>query len=254
MEEHAGSWINLLVNLEPEWLQRYLPLGVVTAWLVLLMVVLMAWLGTRRMQRVPTSGWQTLGEWAYNLCINFCRQIIGPGGERYAPLIGTLFAYILIMNLTGLVPGFASPTAGLNMTLALALVAVVGAGICGARAKGWRYLEHFVDGPLPLWPLMALIHLIGELARVLSLSFRLFGNIFAKEMVIGQVLVFLGSIVAMHQLSLLLRGPMVLGGTLFLHIPLLLLGLLVSLIQAVVFVMLTAAYIQGAVETHAESH
>jgi len=82
----------------------------------------------------------------------------------------------------------------------------------------------------------------------------LFGNIFAKEMVIGQVLVFLGSIVAMHQLSLLMRGPMVLGGTLFLHIPLLLLGLLVSLIQALIFVMLTAAYIQGAVATHSASH
>ncbi len=254
MEEHAGSWVNLIVNLEPEWLQRYLPLGVVTAWLVLALVVLMAWLGTRRMQRVPTSGWQTLGEWAYNLCVNFCRQVIGPGGERYAPLIGTLFAYILIMNLTGLVPGFTSPTATLNMTLALALVAVIAAMIYGIRAKGWRYLEHFVDGPRPIWPLMALIHLVGEVARILSLSFRLFGNIFAKEMVIGQVLLFLGSIVAMHQLSFLLRGPLVLSGTLLLHIPLLLLGLLVSLVQALIFVMLTAAYIQGAVETHSASH
>ncbi len=254
MEEHAGSWINLLVNLEPQWLQRYLPLGVVTAWFVLALVLVVAWRSVHRMQRVPASGWQTLGEWAYNLCINFCRQVIGPGGERYAPLIGTLFAYILIMNLTGLVPGFASPTAGLNMTLALAITAVVAAAICGITAKGWRYLEHFVDGPVPLWPLMVVIHLIGELARILSLSFRLFGNIFAKEMVIVQVLVFLGSIAAMHQLNLLLRGPMVLSGSLLLHIPLLLLGLLISLIQAVVFVMLTAAYIQGAVDTHAESH
>jgi len=254
VEEHAGSWVNVLVNLEPEWLQPYLPLEVVTAWLILGLVVFMAWLGTRRMQRVPASGWQTLGEWAYSLGVSFCRQIIGPGGERYVPLIGTLFAYILIMNLTGLVPGFASPTAGLNMTLALALVAVIAAGIYGVRAKGWRYLEHFVDGPWLIWPLMALIHLVGELARILSLSFRLFGNIFAKEMVIGQVLVFLGSIVAMHQLSLLMRGPMLLSGLLLLHIPLLLLGLLVSLIQALIFVMLTAAYIQGAVGTHSTSH
>jgi len=122
--------------------------------------------------------------------------------------------------------------------------------IYGMREKGWRYLEHFVDGPWWMWPLMVPIHLIGEIARILSLSIRLFGNIFAKETVIGQVLVLLGSIVVMHQLNILLRAPMVLGGVLLLHIPLLLLGLLVSLIQAVIFVMLTAVYLQGAVSSH----
>ncbi|MEE8308027.1 MAG: F0F1 ATP synthase subunit A [Gammaproteobacteria bacterium] len=249
MEKHAGSWVNVLVNLEPEWLQPYLPLEVVTAWLILGLVVFVAWLGTRRMQRVPASGWQTLGEWGYNLCTSLCGQF-GLAGERYAPMLGTLFAYILIMNLTGLIPGFTSPTATLNMTLALALVTLASVQIYGMREKGWRYLEHFVDGPWWMWPLMAPIHLIGEIARILSLSIRLFGNIFAKETVIGQVLVLLGSIVVMHQLNILLRAPMVLGGVLLLHIPLLLLGLLISLIQAVIFVMLTAVYLQGAVSSH----
>ncbi len=230
MEEHAGSLVNLLVNLEPEWLQPYLPLEVVTAWLILGLVVFMAWLGTRRMQRVPVSGWQTLGEWTYSLCTSLCEQF-GLSGERYAPMLGTLFAYILIMNLTGLIPGFTSPTATLNMTLALALVTLASVQIYGMREKGWRYLEHFVDGPWWMWPLMVPIHLIGEIA-------------------IGQVLVLLGSIVVMHQLNILLRAPMVLGGVLLLHIPLLLLGLLVSLIQAVIFVMLTAVYLQGAVSSH----
>jgi len=252
MEEHAGSLVNLLVNIEPQWLRPYLPLEVVTGWLVLLLVVLVAWYSVRRMQRVPASGWQTIAEWSYGLCINFSRQMIGPGGERYAPLLGTIFVYILIMNVAGLVPGLTSPTATLNMTLALAITAVVGAAIYGIMQKGWRYLEHFVDGPWPLWPLTALIHLIGEFARIMSLSFRLFGNIFAKETVIAQVLLLLGSVLAMHQVSLLLRAPTVLAGTALLHLPLLLLGLLVSLIQALIFMMLTAAYIQGAVETHSE--
>ncbi len=252
MEEHAGSLLNLLVNLEPQWLQPYLPLEVVTGWMVLLVVVVVAWYSVRRMQRVPASGWQTVAEWSYKLSTNFSRQMIGPGGERYAPLLGTLFVYILLMNLTGLIPGLTSATATLNMTLALALVAVIGAGICGVRAKGWHYLEHFVDGPMLIWPLMALIHLVGELARIMSLSFRLFGNIFAKETVIAQVLLLLGSVLAMQQISLLLRAPTVLAGTVLLHLPLLLLGLLVSLIQALIFMMLTAAYIQGAVETQSE--
>ena len=103
MEEHAGSLVNLLVNLEPQWLRPYLPLEVVTGWIVLILVVLVAWYSVRRMQRVPASGWQTVAEWTYRLCTNFSRQMIGPGGERYAPLLGTLFVYILIMNVAGLV-------------------------------------------------------------------------------------------------------------------------------------------------------
>jgi len=60
MEEHVGSLVNLLVNLEPQWLRPYLPLEVVTGWLVLLLVVVVAWYSVRRMQRVPVSGWQTI--------------------------------------------------------------------------------------------------------------------------------------------------------------------------------------------------
>jgi F-type H+-transporting ATPase subunit a len=218
------------------------------------MVVVLAWRLARGMRRVPASGWQALGEWAYETCVGFCRKSIGPGGERYAPLIGSLFVYILMMNVIGLVPGFIAPTSTLNMTLALALVAVVGAQVYGVQKKGWRYLEHFVDGPVWLWPLMVPIHVIGELARILSLSIRLFGNIFAKEVVIGQVLALLASVLALHQLNILLRTPLVLSGSLLLHLPLLLLGLLVSLIQAVIFVMLTAVYIQGTVASHSDGH
>jgi len=250
MEEHAGSLVNLLVNIEPQWLQPYLPLEVVTGWIVLILVVVVAWYSVRRMQRVPRSGWQTIAEWSYGLCTSFSRQMIGPGGERYAPLLGTLFVYILLMNLTGLIPGLTSATATLNVTLGLALVAVIGAEVYGAREKGWRYLEHFVDGPYWMWPLMIPIHLIGEFARIMSLSIRLFGNIFGKETVIAQVLLLLASVLAMHHVSLLLRAPMVLAGRAFLQLPLLLLGLLVSLIQALIFMMLTAVYIQGAVEAH----
>ena len=252
MEEHPGSWLNLLVNLEPEWVRHYFPLEVVTGWLVLMVLLAIVWYGMRRMQRVPVSAGQTLVEWAYSLCMNFCREAIGPGAERYAPLIGALFSYIFLMNLIGLVPGFTAPTSTLNMTVALAAVAFVSVQYYGITARGWRYLEHFVDGPVWMWPLMFPIHLISELARLLSLSVRLFGNIFAKEVVIGQVLALLASIVVMHGLSLAVRAPVVLGGTLLLHLPLLLLGLLVSLVQALIFVMLTAVYIQAAVAAHSE--
>ena len=253
MHEEVGSWLNIIVQHLPAWAEPYVNLGVITSWVVLGLVVVLAWRSTRNLKLVAQSGWQTIGEWAYQLSASFCEGLIGPGGERFAPLIGSLFIYILIMNVTGLVPGFVSPTASLNMTLALAITALVAVQYYGFRERGWRYLLHFVGEPWWLFPLMIPIHLIGEAARLLSLSIRLFGNIFGKEVVIGQILILLGTLLAMNRLSVVLRVPAVISGVAIGHVPLLLLGLLVSLIQALIFAMLTGVYIQGAIATEHET-
>ena len=138
-----------------------------------------------------------------------------------------------------------------SLTIALAIVALVAVQYYGFRARGWRYLLHFVGEPWWLFIVMIPIHLVGEVARLLSLSIRLFGNIFGKEIVIGQILVLLGAILAMQHLTeLLWRGPAIMSGLAILHLPLLLLALLISLIQALIFASLTGVYIQGAVESH----
>ena len=248
MHEEVGSWLNIIVQHLPAWAHPYVNLGVVTSWLVLAVLLVLAWRCSRNLKLVPQTGWQTIGEWTYQVCASFCEGLIGPGGQRYAPLIGSLFVYILIMNLTGLIPGFESPTASLNMTLALAIVSLVAVQYYGFRERGWQYLKHFVGEPWWLFPLMIPIHLIGETARLLSLSIRLFGNIFGKEVVLGQVLLLLGSVVAIQHISIALRAPVAVLGAAVGHMPLLLLGLLVSVIQALIFAMLVGVYIQGAVE------
>ena len=253
MHEEVGSWLNIIVRHLPRWAEPYINLGVITSWAVVGLLVLLVWRSTRNLQMVPQSGWQTFAESVYGFSASLCVDLVGPGGERFAPLIGSLFIYIIIMNVTGLIPGFVSPTASLNMTLALALVAWVAVQYYGFHERGWRYVLHFVGDPWWLFPLMIPIHLIGEIARVLSLSIRLFGNIFGKEVVIGQILILLGSIVALSTLSIWLRAPVAVFGAAVGHVPLLLLALLISLIQALIFAMLVGVYIQGAVETHGES-
>ncbi len=128
----------------------------------------------------------------------------------------------------GLIPGFMSPTSNLNITLACTLIVWVTHHILGFRYHGINYYKHFI-GPVPaLIPLMFPIELISNAARILSLSMRLFGNIMAKET--------------------LLAVLFMLAGAYFGPLPILCLGVLVSLIQAMVFVLLSVLYCASAME------
>lgn len=157
-------------------------------------------------------------------------EIIGPHSEGYTAFLVALGLFILICNLIGLIPGFESPTAVKYVPLGCAIVAFFYYQAQGFKHSGIGYLKHFA-GPMPaLAPLMVPIELISHLARVLSLTIRLFANMFAGDMV---TLVFI---------SLIPLG-----------IPILFLGLhiFVSFLQAYIFVLLTTVYLQGAV---AEEH
>lgn len=153
-------------------------------------------------------------------------EIIGHHSEPYTPFLATLFFFILFCNLLGVIPGFESPTAVPIVPLGCALCAFVYYQAQGFKHAGIGYLKHFA-GPMPaLAPLMIPIELISHLARVLSLTIRLFANMFAGDMV---TLVFF---------SLVPIGvPIVFLG---LHIG-------VSLLQTYIFVLLTTVYLQGAV-------
>lgn len=158
---------------------------------------------------------------------NFIEDIMGPEGKRYFPLIASLFLFILLANLLGLIPGFDSPTANINTTLALALVSFTATHYIGLARHKLAYVKHFMGPMWALAPIMFIIEVISHLARVLSLTFRLFGNMVAKHKLL---------------LVLALLAPYIAP------IPILGLGLLVAFVQAGVFTLLTMLYLSGSIE------
>ena len=200
---------------------------VVHSWFVIIIMLLAAFFMSRRITILPEKG-QNILEFIVEKLENFMVDITGPEGRAFFPYIATVFLYILICNLLGLIPGFISPTANLNTTLSLAICTFVMTHIIGIKFHGIRYIKHFFGPVWPLAPLMFVIEIIGHLARVLSLSVRLFGNIFAKEEILGILFA--------------------LWGLYLLPLPVLALGVLVSLIQAVVFMLLSIVYFAGAME------
>ena len=158
-------------------------------------------------------------------------EIIGHHSERFTPFLATLFVFILIANLIGLIPTLASPTANPSVPLGLALLAWLYYHLHGIRKQGpWRYFLHFFGPVWWLGWLMFPIEVVSHCARALSLTIRLYANIFAGDMV---TLVFF---------SLIPIGIPVIF--LLLHVG-------VSLLQAYIFVLLTTVYLSGAV---AEEH
>ncbi len=180
------------------------------------------------------SGIHNLFESIVTGLLNYMDEVMGPEGKKYFPLIGSLFLFILVSNLLGLIPGFDSPTANINTTAALALVSFSATHIIGVGRHGLSYFKHFV-GPMPLLaPIMIPIEVISHLARPLSLSFRLFGNMVAK-----------------HKLLLVLA----LLAPYLAPVPVLALGVFVAFIQAGVFTLLTMLYLAGAIEeAHGSEH
>jgi F-type H+-transporting ATPase subunit a len=164
---------------------------------------------------------------------------IGPKGRRYLPLVGSIGVFVLASNYAGLIPGLMAPTSSINVTLGCALTVWVFYHLQGVREQGlWNYAKHFAVPPgssALLAPIMLPIEIISHISRVLSLSLRLFGNIFGEELVIA----ILFSIIP-----------------LFVPLPMMFLGLITGGLQAFIFVLLTVIYLQGAVavEHHDEAH
>jgi len=207
--------------------------------LVALVLLFIAFRASRDPQLVP-RGLQNGVEMVVEGLSDFIVSIIGPKqGPRFVPFLGTLFIYILAMNLFGLIPFMHSPTASLNVTVALALTVFVYVQFIGFKELGpLGWLDHMLGNPRDLtgWllaPLMLPIHVLGELAKPISLSCRLFGNIFGEDMLL---VAFASLGVTMLPFKQLPFGvPMH-----ALYFPLALLG---SALQAMVFTVLSSIYI-----------
>lgn len=201
---------------------------------VALLMIGFALFARRSLQRIPRGlSLQNVGEYIVENMNGFTTGIIGPGGEKYTPLVGTIFLYILLSNLWGLIPGFHSPTSNLSLTLALGMIVFIYVQYEGMRQNGvGGHVKHFM-GPMPaLAPLMFPIELISEIVKPFTLAIRLFGNIFGEDVII----------IVLTGLALQLTGNMVFG-LLPIQFPVLLLALLTAGVQALVFSMLTCIYI-----------
>jgi F-type H+-transporting ATPase subunit a len=223
----APTWLDFLHRMP--WWPHWLP--VQFAWFVITIILLAAlcYFGTRKMQKIP-RGLQNLLEMMVQALENFAEDNIGPGGKVFAPFLGTLFIFITVMNLLGLVPGFSSPTANLNTTLAMAVIVFFVVQYHGIKQGGLGYFQHFVGEPWWLFPLMLPLHLIAELTRPITLALRLRGNISGED-------------TAIFSFILLAAGLPIYLRWLPLQFPLMLLACLTSVIQAFVFILLAAVYL-----------
>jgi len=196
-------------------------------WLAMVILIVLGWLGGKSITMVPKPI-QNVFEVLISGLEEFMVGITGEEGRKSFPLLLTIFLFVLLGNLFGLIPGFYPPTAAINTTVALALIAVTWSHVIGIKMHGIKYIKHFL-GPVPaLMPLFLIIELIGHAARVLSLTLRLFGNMMGHELVVG--------------ILLMLAGPFLVP------LPIMAMGILVSLIQAIVFFLLPTMYIAGAIE------
>lgn len=210
--------------------------------LIILVLVLLARFAARRRDLIPGKV-QNLGEMVVEGLSNFFGGILGAHGKPYIPFLGTLFLYIFSMNVFGLIPGMKSPTSSINTTLALGLTVFVVVQYTGIRKLGLvGYLDHLMGRPrdpigYAMIPMMLPLNLILEvLLPPVSLSLRLFGNIFGEDTLIS-AFVIIGA------------------ATFFIpfQIPFLFLSLLLGTIQALIFSLLATIYI-FMVFPHEEGH
>jgi F-type H+-transporting ATPase subunit a len=241
-----------------------IPDHVTYTWLVMVILAAVTFAASRNLQLVP-RGLQNFLEVVLEQFMQMIDDVMGHEGRRYLPLLATLGLFILTGNLMSLVPGLAGPTGNLNTTAACAIVVFVAYHWIGVRKQGaLTYLKHFA-GPVPLAlkPLMFVIEIISHLARPLSLTLRLFGNMVGGHILLAVIFLLMGldGLIG-WALSGSAVGAVVggIGGAItivftvgFLY-PL---KILVAFLQAFIFVMLTMLYISGAIEEaehHSEHH
>jgi F-type H+-transporting ATPase subunit a len=209
------------------------------SWFVMAILIIGSFLASKNVQRIP-SGLQNFMEYVLEFIRGLARDQIGEKEYRpWVPFIGTLFLFIFVSNWSGaLFPWklieipegeLAAPTLDINTTVALALLSSLAYFYAGISKKG---LGYFADYAQPS-PIMVPFRAIEDFTRPLSLSFRLFGNILADELAVG---------------VLVLLVP------LFVPLPLMVLGVFLSAIQALIFATLAASYIGEAIEGHGEEH
>ena len=196
----------------------------IMTWITMAVVILIAFLATRNLKLVPT-GWQNAIEMVVTALHGQIDATMGPRGRMLAPLIISLFLFLLVSNWLGLIPTLSSPTNDLNTTLGLALMVIVMLHVMGVYFKGMHYIKHFFQ-PVPVF---VIINAIEEVAKPITLAFRLFGNILAGEILI---------IILLKLMPIWMPIPSVIW---------LAFSIFIGGVQAFIFTMLSMAYLANAV-------
>jgi F-type H+-transporting ATPase subunit a len=197
---------------------------VVTTWVIMAVIGLFSWLVSRRLQLEPGPV-QTAVEGIVASIEDAVAEVEPQHARRVMPLIGSLWLYVLIANLTGLIPGLHSPTRDLSATAALAIVVFLSAHWFGIRLQGTRkYLRHYLAPS----PILLPFHVISEITRTVALAIRLFGNMMSLEMAALLILLVAGFL-----------AP----------VPILMLHIVEALVQAYIFGMLALIYVAGAIQS-----
>jgi F-type H+-transporting ATPase subunit a len=202
---------------------------IVFTWIVMGLIVITAWLATRRLSiEPPISHWQNLLEIVVTYIREQIREITLQQPDRYLPFLGTLFLFIAVSNTLAIVPGYSPPTGSLSTTAALAICVFLAVPVYGITQQGFiGYLKHYSQPTVFMIP----FHIINELSRTLSMAVRLFGNIMSGSMILA---------------ILLSITP------LFVPIVMEVLGMLIGLVQAYIFAVLATVYIASAARVHEE--
>lgn len=219
--------------------------ALLTSWLVAILLMISALFITRRLTLIP-SRTQLIFELLIGGLYEFFKTITGKYINQFFPLIASLFIFIITANWVGLLPGVGTigyfhegekfvpllrgATADLNTTVALALVAVIAIQYFGFTTLGAHYSTRFLNFSNPIYFVLGLLELVSEISKIISFAFRLFGNIFAGEVLLTVIAFLMPFIVPL---------------------PFLMMELFVGFIQALVFSMLTAVFLQVAV-SHGE--
>ncbi len=197
---------------------------VVTTWGIMLLIAAAAWLSTRRLRQNP-GPLQTAIEGIVAAIEKSVLSVAPEHGRQILPFIATLWLFLIVANLIGLIPGIHSPTRDLSATSALAILVFLSVHWFGIRTQGFRnYLYHYLTPS----PILLPFHIIGEITRTIALAVRLFGNIMSLEMAAMLVLLVAGFL-----------AP----------VPILMLHIIEALVQAYIFGMLALIYVAGAIQS-----
>jgi len=203
------------------------PLGitsiVITTWGIMLVLGFICWLATRNLSLHPGT-LQTALEGLVSTMEAGIQAVLPGQARQLLPFIATLWIYIVVANLTGLIPQLHSPTGNLSVTAGLAILVFLSVHWFGIRQNGPQYLRHYLSPS----PLLLPFHLISEVTRTIALAVRLFGNIMSLELVALLVLLVAGLLVP---------------------VPLLMLHIIEALVQAYIFGMLALIYVAGAMQS-----
>lgn len=216
----AGTLPSIVFHVGP------LPISetVVTTWALLLALFLVSWLSTRRLKLDP-GRWQVTLEGILATIQDAIEAVLPDYSLRVLPFVASLWIFLVVANLIGVIPGLHGPTGDLSTTAALAVLVFLSVHWYGIRIHGLkRYLRHYIEPN----PILAPFHIVSEISRTVALAVRLFGNIFSLEMAALLVLLVAGFLVP---------------------VPVLLLHIVEALVQAYIFGMLALIYIAGGIQS-----